>query len=149
MAMEQLRYMDQRLAELELTPEEADLVRQHRLASLELRSKRFAQLGPIPTGQADNWAWEKQKLEAEAEIKLALETTLLSVPGLEKAWQKHLEIESIKNLRAEILQNASAFLQQQTPPSHPPAATTGQASGGFPLVCCVELLGACNRLHAV
>ena len=130
MAMEQLRYVDQRLAELELTPEEADLVRQHRLASLELRSKRFAQLGPIPSGQADNWNWEKQKLEAEAEIKLSLETTLLSVPGLEKAWQKHLEIESMKSLRAEILQNASALLQQ-APQSNPPPATTGQTPGGF------------------
>ncbi|BDA49676.1 hypothetical protein COCOBI_14-2960 [Coccomyxa sp. Obi] len=133
MAMDQLRYVDQRLAELELTPEEADLVRQHRLASLELRSKRFAQLGPIPSGQADNWAWEKQKQEAEDEIKLSLETTLLSVPGLEKAWQKHLEIENMKALRAEILQNATAMLQQQqqqqsAPQSNPPAATTGQTS---------------------
>ncbi|EIE18791.1 hypothetical protein COCSUDRAFT_60093 [Coccomyxa subellipsoidea C-169] len=127
MAMEQLRYVDQRLAELELTPEEADLVRQHRLASLELRGKRFAQLGPIPSGQADNWAWEKQKLEAEAEIKLSLETTLLSVPGLEKAWQKHLEVESMKSLRAEILQNASALLHQ-APQNTPTPATTGQTS---------------------
>ena len=51
--LEQLRYLDQRLQESELTPEENDLVRQHRLAALELRQKRFASLGPMPTTHPD------------------------------------------------------------------------------------------------
>ena len=128
--LEQLRYLDQRLQENELTAEENDLVRQHRLQSLELRQKRFAQLGPAPTGHTDTWAWEKQKEEAEAEIKLALETMLLSTPGLEAAWAKHTEIGKLKKLRADILQNASALLAQQPSSSAATATpTTGQSPG--------------------
>jgi hypothetical protein len=125
--VEQLRYLDQRLEETELTAEENDLVRQHRLASLELRAKRLAQLGPMPSTHPESWNWEKQKLEAENEIKLTLETTLLSTPGLEAAWQKHQEIEKLKKLRADILQSASNILQQQQQASQqaPAPATSG------------------------
>ena len=128
--LEQLRYLDQRLQENELTSEENDLVRQHRLNSLELRQKRFALLGPMPTEHTDTWGWEKQKQEAETEIKLALETVLLSTPGLEAAWQKHTEIEKLKKLRADILQNASALLAQQpTPGAATASPTTSQTPG--------------------
>ena len=127
--LEQLRYLDQRLQESELTPEENDLVRQHRLAALELRQKRFASLGPMPTTHPDTWGWEKQKQEAETEIKLALETVLLSTPGLEAAWQKHTEIEKLKTLRADILQNASTLMAQQPAGGAASSTTTSQAPG--------------------
>ena len=128
--LEQLRYLDQRLQENELTSEENDLVRQHRLNSLELRQKRIALLGPMPTEHTDTWGWEKQKQEAETEIKLALETMLLSTPGLEAAWQKHIEIEKLKKLRADILQNASALLAQQpTSGAATASPTTTQTPG--------------------
>lgn len=141
--VEQLRYLDQRLAETELSAEENDLVRQHRLASLDLRGKRLAQLGPMPSTHPESWNWEKQKLEAENEIKLALETTLLSTPGLEAAWQKHQEIEKLKKLRADILQSASNMLQQQQSSQQTPApASTGPGARRWsvPSVCPNALL---------
>ena len=83
----------------------------------------------MPTTHPDTWGWEKQKQEVENEIKLALETMLLSVPGLEAAWQKHTEIEKLKTLRADILQNASTLLAQQPAGGAASSSTTSQAPG--------------------
>ena len=125
--LQHLRYIDQRQQGSELTPKENLLVRQHRLAALELRQKRFTSLGPMPTTPLDTWGWEKQKHEAETDIKLALEIMLLSVPGLDAAWQKHTEIERLKTVRVDILQSAITMLAQQ--PAGGAASSSSQTPG--------------------
>ena len=126
--MDSLKYIDAQLVALELDEEENNLVRAHRLQSLELRQKRMSQLGPLPSTHPEIWNWEKQKTEAEAEIKLALETTLLSVPGLEAAWSKHLEIDKMKKMRADIISSVTNALQ--APSGQEAPATSAPASSG-------------------
>ncbi|CAK0783382.1 hypothetical protein CVIRNUC_006581 [Coccomyxa viridis] len=134
--MDSLKYIDAQLVALELDEEENNLVRAHRLQSLELRQKRMSQLGPMPSTHPEIWNWEKQKTEAEAEIKLALETTLLSVPGLEAAWSKHLEIDKMKKMRADIISSVTNALQapsgQEAPATSAPASSGSQWDFAIP-----------------
>ena len=140
--MESLKYIDLQLANLDLNEEENNLVRAHRLQSLELRQKRMSQLGPMPSTHPEIWNWEKQKAEAEAEIKLSLEQTLLSVPGLEAAWSKHLELDKMKKMRAEIISSVTNALQ--APSGQEAPATSAPASSGEPgpAHCLMVRLGA-------
>ena len=117
----QLQWVEAQLARLDvqLTAAEHELVKNHRLAHLELLQQQLHGLGPVPALPGELATWERRKAEATSEVNLVAESWRLQMPGLSEAWDKFRRVEDLQRLRsvyslglADGQQAAPGHLQQ-------------------------------------
>ena len=130
----QLQWVEAQLArpDVQLTPAEQELVKNHRLAHLELLQQQVHGLGPVPASPGELAIWERRKAEATSEVNLVAESWRLQMLGLSEAWEKFRRVEDLQRLRgvysiglADGQQAASGHLQQGGECTCPPERAPG------------------------
>lgn len=143
-----LQWVEAQIArpELQLTQAENELVREHRLAYLELLQQQLQQLGPIPATAAELSTWERRKAEATSEADLVAESWRLQTPGMVEAWEKHHRLEDLQRMRAAYAMpwtrpSQAVPLAQALPDARQQAGERG--GGPSPLQCPAHLPKCC------